>query len=58
MSFGKNANCKWIFRKKNFRKEFFYDLDVGFSKDVCLLQIANHPKPMQMFHKNYPFYTR
>ena len=57
MSFGKMPIANGFLEKKNFRKEFFYDLDVGFSKDVCLLQIANHPKPMQMFHKNYPFYT-
>ncbi len=57
MSFGKMPIANGFLKKKYFKKEFFYDLDVGFSKDVCLLQIANHPKPMQMFHKNYPFYT-
>ena len=24
---------------------------------MCLFQIADHPAPKQMFHKNYPFYT-
>lgn len=57
MSFGKMPIANGFLEKKNFKKEFFYDLDVGFSKDICLLQIANHPKPDQMFHKNYPFYT-
>ena len=57
MSFGKMPIANGFLEKKNFKKEFFYNLDVGFSKDICLFQIANHPKPKQMFHKNYPFYT-
>ena len=46
MSFGKMPIANGFLEKKNFRKEFFYDLDVGFSKDVCLLQIANCQLPI------------
>ena len=57
MSFGKMPIANGFIKKKNFKKEFFYELKVGFSKEVCLFQIDDHPKPRQMFHKNYPFYT-
>ena len=57
MSFGKMPIANGFLKKKNFKKEYFYNLEVGFSKDVSLFQIADHPSPKQMFHKNYPFYT-
>ena len=57
MSFGKMPIANGFLHKKDFKKEYFYDLQVGFSKDISLFQIADHPSPKQMFHKNYPFYT-
>ena len=57
MSFGKMPIANGFLKKNDFKKEFFYNLEVGFSENIGLLQIANHPKPKQMFHKNYPFYT-
>ena len=32
-------------------------MEVGFSKEVSLFQLNNHPKPKLMFNKNYPFFT-
>ena len=32
-------------------------MNVGFSKEISLVQLLNHPKPKQMFNKNYPFFT-
>ena len=43
--------------KKYFSKEYFFDMQIGFSKKVSLFQLNNHPKPDQMFNKNYPFFT-
>ena len=43
--------------KKNFKKEFFFKMEVGFSKKISLFQLNDHPKPQQMFNKNYPFFT-
>ncbi len=57
MSFGKMPIANGFLKKNNFKKEYFYNLEVGFSKDICLFQIADHPQPKQMFHKKYPFYT-
>ncbi len=44
-------------KKKDFKKEFFFKLRVGFSKKISLLQLESNPKPEKMFNKNYPFYT-
>ena len=32
-------------------------MEVGFSKEISLFQLNNHPAPKQMFNKNYPFFT-
>ncbi len=57
MSFGKMPIANGFIDKKNFNREFFYNLEVGFSKNLSLFQINDHPKPNQMFNKNYPFFT-
>ncbi len=57
MTFGKMPIANGFISKKNFRKEYFYEMQVGFSKDISLVQLLNHPKPKQMFNKNYPFFT-
>ena len=57
MSFGKMPIANGFLKKKNFKNEFFYEMKVGFSKKISLFQLLNHPKPKQMFNKNYPFFT-
>ena len=57
MSFGKMPIANGFIKKKNFKKEYFFKMEVGFSKDVSLFQINEHPKPSQMFNKSYPFFT-
>ena len=57
MSFGKMPIANGFLNQRNFKKEFFFDLEVGFSKKLSLFQINDHPKPEQMFNSNYPFYT-
>ena len=32
-------------------------MEVGFSDEVSLFQLNNHPKPEAMFNTNYPFFT-
>ena len=53
----KNAYRKWFFKKKNFKKKFSFKMEVGFSKDLSLFQLNDHPTPKSMFNKNYPFFT-
>ena len=32
-------------------------MEVGFSKKFLYFRLNDHPKPQQMFNKNYPFFT-
>ena len=57
MSFGRMPIANGFLKKKDFKKEFFFEMEVGFSKDVSLFQLNEHPKPTLMFNKNYPFFT-
>ena len=57
MSFGKMPIANGFIKKKDFKKEFFFKMEVGFSKDLSLFQLNDHPKPKAMFNKNYPFFT-
>ncbi len=57
MSFGKMPIANAFLKKSGFKKEFFFKMEVGFSKDLSLFQLNDHPKPKMMFNKNYPFFT-
>ena len=57
MSFGKMPIANGFLKKEDFEKEFFFDLDVGFSEKVSLFQLKDHPTPEQMFNDKYPFFT-
>ena len=57
MSFGKMPIANGFLQKENFKNEFFFDLEVGFSENICLFQLKDHPTPEQMFNENYPFFT-
>ena len=57
MTFGKMPIANGFLKKKYFKKEYFFEMEVGFSKKVSLFQLNNHPKPKMMFNENYPFFT-
>ncbi len=57
MSFGTMPVANGFLYKKNFKKEFFFKMEVGFSEEISLFQLNDHPKPSLMFNKNYPFFT-
>ena len=57
MSFGKMPIANGFLNKKNFDKEFFFEMSIGFSNELSLLQLIDHPKPEMMFNDNYPFFT-
>ena len=57
MSFGKMPIANGFLKEKEFDKEFFFNLDVGFSEKICLFQLKDHPTPDQMFNDKYPFFT-
>jgi len=57
MTFGKMPIANGFLKKKDFNKEFFFEMEVGFSKSISLFQLNDHPRPKLMFNKNYPFFT-
>ena len=52
LDLGKMPLSNGFLKKKDFKKEFFFEMEVGFSKDVSLFQLNEHPKPTLMFNKN------
>jgi len=57
MSFGQMPIANGFLKREYFKKEFLFKMEVGFSKDISLFQLNEHPKPKLMFNKNYPFFT-
>ncbi len=57
LNFGKMPIANGFIEKKNFSKEFFFNMEVGFNDDLSLVQLNDHPKPEKMFNENYPFFT-
>ena len=57
MSFGLMPIANGFLKKEYFKKEFLFKMEVGFSKEISLFQLNDHPKPKLMFNKNYPFFT-
>ena len=51
MSFGKMPMANGFLDKKNFKKEFFYKLDVGFCKKNYLFQLKTNLL-FQLLHNN------
>ena len=57
MSFGKMPSANGFLNKKDFSKEFFYEMEVGFSEKVSLLQLNEFSNPVKVHNERYPFYT-
>ena len=57
MSFGKMPIANGFIEKKDFDNEFFFNMEIGFSEDISLFQLKDHPSPEQMFNNKYPFFT-
>jgi methylation protein EvaC len=43
--------------KKDFGSEFFYNMSMGFSEESFMVQLIDQPKPEQMFHDKYAFFS-
>ena len=57
MSFGKMPSANGFLDKNNFDNEFFYEMEVGFSSKVSLLQLNEFSNPIKVHNDRYPFYT-
>jgi methylation protein EvaC len=45
MSFGKMPIANGFIKKKDFNKEFFFKMEVGFNEELSLFQLNDNPKP-------------
>ena len=57
LDLGKMPIANGFIDRKNFKKEYFYNLKCAFNKKLSLFQIVDFPNPKKMFNKDYPFYT-
>ena len=57
MSSGKMPLANGFLNKEEFDSEYFFEMEVGFSEDLSLFQLNDHPKPERMFNEKYPFFT-
>lgn len=57
MSFGQMPMANGFLKKEDFKKEFFFKLEVGFCKKDFLFQVNEHPRSPHIFNNKYPFYT-
>ena len=57
ISFGKMPLANGFLDKKDFKKEKFYELKIGFNDNNSLLQVLDLPKFSNTIYKNYPFFT-
>jgi len=57
MSFGKMPSANGFLEEKDFKSEFFYEMEVGFSNKISLLQLNDHSNPKKVHDEKYPFYT-
>ena len=57
MSFGRMPLANGFLNENEYNSEYFYEMEVGFSEDLSLFQLNDHPKPEIMFNNQYPFYT-
>ena len=57
MSFGEMPLANGFLKKEDFSKEFFFNLEVGFSEELSLFQLNEFPNPIKIFNENYPFFS-
>ena len=55
MNFGQMPLANGFLNKDEFNDEFFYEMSVGFSEEISLFQLNDHPSPQKMFNEKYPF---
>ena len=56
-NFGKQPLGNGFLNKKEFEKEYFFDMSIGFSKESLLLQLLEQPNKSEMFHEEYAFFS-
>jgi methylation protein EvaC len=57
MNFGKMPIANGFLTKEEFSNEYFFEMEVAFSKKSKMFQLINQPEPQQMFNENYAFFS-
>ena len=57
MTFGQMPPANGFLEKKDFKNEYFYEMEVGFSEEISLFQLNNFTPPKNIHTEKYPFYT-
>lgn len=57
LKFGKMPIANAFYMKKDYGKQYFYNMDACFCKNCFTFQLLNIPKPSQMFHKKYAYFA-
>lgn len=55
--FNKQPLGNGFLQKKDFNKEYFFEMKVGFCNTSKMFQLNHQPNPNKMFHKNYAFFS-
>lgn len=57
ISFGKQPLGNGFLSEQQFSKEYFFELKACFCTNCNMVQLAEQPKPEQMFNENYAFFS-
>ncbi|MGZ3790663.1 MAG: methyltransferase domain-containing protein [Bacteriovorax sp.] len=57
ISFGNQPIANNFLEPKDFNKEYFFEMKVGFCSSCKMVQLVDQPAPEQMFHENYAFFS-
>jgi methylation protein EvaC len=57
MTFGKQPIANNFLEKKDFNKEYFFEMETAFCEKCYSFQLKNQPTPEQMFNENYAFFS-
>lgn len=57
MSFGQMPIANGFLEKKDFEKEYFFEMKVSFCENCYMFQLDEQPDASMMFHDNYAFFS-
>ena len=57
MSFGPMPIANGFLTKKQFKDEYFFEMEVTLCHKCTMFQLVNQPEPEQMFNENYAFFS-
>ena len=55
MSFGEMPIANGFISEKDFKNEYYFEMEVAFCENCYMFQLINQPQPEQMFNENYAY---